>query len=243
MAKHRNADSEKTEQQAADVKRLLGALEDWPVLKEILGVLEDWSEDSWGKNPPTLRSCREEIGKCSLRVAQIVIKLAEARKQCEMAWLKLFQATDGAEELLREATERETPDDPYQGLDDRLNEHLQAIEELKKNLEKSETRVMWWRTELIRVEARKRLHEFWREYRLIKDEAEAFAFRSGFEYAGRGYSATDLQSLEERIRKINRSLPPGYKPIPNINQQTIMYVPSSIPGQYLPLRDRQYSRQ
>jgi hypothetical protein len=197
---------------------------------DIAGVLDGWSESSWGKDPPAIGICREKIKECSEKIGEILPKLAAAESGREEAWLELFKANDEPQEKLRHATDLGAYD---QNLDNTLQTAARSIKNARDELTQAETLVTWWRRELARVEANKRRHEFWREYHLTKDEAEQFAF--GCEYGGSGYSAAELQKMEERIRRINRSLPPGFKPIPSMNVQTIMYVPSSVPGQYLPL--------
>jgi chromosome segregation ATPase len=197
---------------------------------DIAGVLDSWSESSWGKDPPAIGICREKIKEYSEKIGEILPKLAAAESAREEAWLKLFKANDDPQATLRDATDGGKYD---QQLDDALQTATESITDARDGLTQAETLVTWWRRELARVEANKRRHEFWREYHLTKDEAEQFAF--GCEYGGGGYSAAELQKMEERIRRINRSLPAGFKPIPSMNVQTIMYVPSSVPGQYLPL--------
>jgi hypothetical protein len=218
----------------ADLRQLLESV------CNIAEVLDGWSEASWGKDPPAIGTCGDKIKECSRKIAQIVPKLAAAQSDREVAWLKLFRATDEPQEKLRKATDSEYPYD--KGVDAQLKDAVEGIEQAQDGLARAEMLVTWWRRELARVEANKRKYEFWREYHLTKDEAEQFAFRCGFESGGSGYSAADLQKMEERIRRINRILPPGFKPISSINVQTIMYVPSSIPGQYLPLTGPQYSK-
>jgi hypothetical protein len=198
----------------------------------IAKVLDGWSESSWGKDPPPLGICREEIEKWSDKIREILPKLAVAQSAREGAWLKLFKANDDPEEKLREATDEGTYD---AALDRALQNAVKSIKDLQDELLQAERVVTWWRRELARVEGNRRRYEFWREYHLTKDEAEQFAFGCGLE-SGNGYSTAELQKVEERIRRINRSLPPGFRPIPGINAQTIMYVPGSVPGQYLPLR-------
>jgi hypothetical protein len=197
---------------------------------DIAGALDGWSESSWGKDPPALEVCREKIKECSEKIGEILPKLAAAQTAREKAWLEFFQANDDPQEQLRHATDEGKYD---QKLDNALQAAARSITDVRDGLTQAEALVTWWRRELARVEANKRRYEFWREYRLTKDEAEQSAF--GCEYGGSGYSAAELQKMEERIRRINRSLPPGFKPIPSMNVQTIMYVPSSVPGQYLPL--------
>jgi hypothetical protein len=220
-----------TPRQDADSKRSGPEADLESLRRSVCDALEGWAESSWGKVPPNVAACREQIKACSRRIAVITPKLASAQEAREMAWLALFEMTDGPQDVLRTATDEELSRGQL-GLE--LARNIDRLDGATKELEKLETLVKWWRTELARVEAKKRSYEFWREYSLTKEEAEAFAFRSEFESGRHGYSAADLRGMEERIQKINRSLPPGYKPIPSINPQTIMYVPSSIPGQYLP---------
>jgi hypothetical protein len=201
-------------------------------LSDIVKVLRDWSESSWGRAPPAIGICRQQIAVCSAKIARILSKLAAAQGAREAAWLELFKANDDPRDKLRNATDAGAYPPT---LDDDLKADAKRSEEAEDALARAETIVTWWRGELARVEGKKREYEFWREYHLTKDESEQFAFRCSSESGG-GYSTTELQKMEERIRRINRSLPPGFKPIPSINVQTIMYVPSSVPGRYLPLR-------
>jgi hypothetical protein len=221
------------------------------LFRRVIGsVLESSAESSWGR-PPRPEACRNGIKECSHAIARIVPELAVARQQRELAWLALFEATDAPENVLRDSIARElgrdnatederVSDTATEGESGRnelsriLNESLEAIQDAAKELEIAEAVLKFLRDKLAKLEAKRRLFEFWREYHLIKEETEALAF--GAELGG--HSTADFQRLEERIRKINRSLPAGYKPIPSINPQTIMYVPSSIPGEYLP----KYSR-
>jgi hypothetical protein len=206
---------------------------------DIAEVLDGWSEASWGRDPPAIGTCREKVERCSRQIAAILPKLAAAQAAREAAWLKLFKASDEPQETLRKATDEGV----YGGnLDGQLKAAADTIEKAQDELAQAETLVTSWRRELARVEGNKRRYEFWREYHLTKDEAEHFAFRCGYESGGNGYSAAELQQMEEQIRRINRSLPPGFKPIPSINVQTIMYVPSSVPGRYLPLAGPQHSK-
>lgn len=204
-------------------------------LQTIAKVLQSWSESSWGRDPPSLDDCRDEIKKWSSRIGQVLEKLADAQKAREATWLKLFEANDDPLKELRTATEKGTYN---AALDKTLKDAAQSSEDTEKELARAETVVAWWRRELARVQGKKCEYEFWREYHLTRDEAQQFAFAGGYGSGGGGYSAAQLQRMDERIRRINRSLPTGFKPIPSINVQTIMYVPSSVPGQYLPATGR-----
>jgi hypothetical protein len=207
--------------------------------RAIGSVLESSAESSRGR-PPSPEACRNGIKGCSHAIVRIVPELAAAREQRELAWLELFEAADAPERVLRDAIARDkatederVSDTATEGESGRnelshvLNESLEAIQDAAKELEKAEAVLKFFRAKLAKLEAKRRLFEFWREYHLIKEEVEALAF--GAELGGHSTAR-----LEERIRKINRSLPAGYRPIPGINPQTIMYVPSSIPGEYLP---------
>jgi hypothetical protein len=205
-------------------------------------VLDDWAESSWGREPPDIETCRKQIAKWSTRIAQILPKVAIAQSLCEEAWLELFKQREGGQSRLMHATDSGKVENPYdQKLDEFLSALPEGIEEAKQELERAELLVRLWRTELDRVGAKKRQYEFWLEYHLVKDEAERLAFQSNWEYGVGIHSVVDVRRVEERIRRINRSLPPGTKPIPNVNPNTIMYVPGSIPGQYVPFAG-QHSR-
>jgi hypothetical protein len=195
----------------------------------IKNVLDDWAEASWGREPPDIEKCRAQIVKWSQRIAQILPKVAIAQSSCEEAWLELFTQTEGGQSRLMDATDSNVTN-PYDELDEFLGARPRGIEEAQRKWERAQLLVRMWRTELDRVAAKKHRYEFWLEYHRIKDEAERLAFQSNWEYGG----GVDPRRVEERIRRINRSLPPGTKPIPNINANTVMYVPSSIPGQYVP---------
>jgi hypothetical protein len=142
----------------------------------IAKVLDDWSESSWGRDPPDIGTCREKIETCSKKIGEILLRLAAAQGARETAWLELFQANDDPQRKLREATDagKYDPD-----LDGELETQLESIEKAEDKLDRAEIRVKWWRHELARIEADKRRYEFWREYHLVKDEAERFAFGCG----------------------------------------------------------------